>query len=535
MTSIAWTPALYQGHSRWGKSFLLTGNEAGELHFHYITTSSQVLVHIMKCSDRAITKIKVGEWTPQGILFVVMMDISGAVILARCKTVLTDNEAKIREDSDYATIFDNHGIRCTNLAILTVSEFQILIAVTLPGKVRVAIHDSLASKTTFAEEFLPFYSAVSSLCWAQVDKNNPSLVILGHTGKFLVLYYNSSSSTLSNDDYTSELIAQFAQDKLEMRPATAESDSDIVEMRYFGATVSPGSLILAISYALDPVNKIKYFISATSKSAFSTIQLTNDPQEGLTRVLSRFLYNPYEVSISSVLGLHKQLEIPVLQSLDAYNARGDFQAAENQDGLASRLFRSHFLNGHRLAVLSGDLAGPTLSSVLTDLRKILILEVLERACDETRVLGRLGREMALRYADLVSLHLRNEPELLDAAVNFYKFVELQGEPLGEAVHSFVLDPTGTFGPWPARDICPACEAPVPIGDTEFVATCSSGHIWPRCSITLELLVELRSRSCLECGRKAVIRETVENDTLYAEVLDACDICYYCTGKWSCKV
>lgn len=96
------------------------------------------------------------------------------------------------------------------------------------------------------------------------------------------------------------------------------------------------------------------------------------------------------------------------------------------------------------------------------------------------------------------------------------------------------DPTPA--PSSLSEDCPVCAADVPFETGQ--AKCRQGHVWQRCSLTLELLATTSSRTCCGCGRKALVtlpatitpHEDSQHEAINA-LLGQVNRCVYCGGSW----
>ncbi|GAA6025528.1 hypothetical protein JCM11491_000527 [Sporobolomyces phaffii] len=82
--------------------------------------------------------------------------------------------------------------------------------------------------------------------------------------------------------------------------------------------------------------------------------------------------------------------------------------------------------------------------------------------------------------------------------------------------------------------CPACQAPVPFANVR-TATCTNGHTWERCSITLEVIARVDVKTCSgsqACRRKALSRVVgTAGMERVNRVLAGVTCCAYCGGRW----
>ncbi|GAA5905990.1 uncharacterized protein JCM6883_002515 [Sporobolomyces salmoneus] len=90
--------------------------------------------------------------------------------------------------------------------------------------------------------------------------------------------------------------------------------------------------------------------------------------------------------------------------------------------------------------------------------------------------------------------------------------------------------------------CPACSAFIPFGNVRTGTCLERGHVWERCSITLEVIRKVDVRTCSECHRKALSSVTMsgigqgrgESEEMVErvnEMLGAVGCCAYCSGRW----
>ncbi|KAH8104064.1 putative zinc-finger of transcription factor IIIC complex-domain-containing protein [Cristinia sonorae] len=92
-----------------------------------------------------------------------------------------------------------------------------------------------------------------------------------------------------------------------------------------------------------------------------------------------------------------------------------------------------------------------------------------------------------------------------------------------------------------EELCPACHIAVPFQNT-LTGVCVNGHTWARCSITSFLLPTPMVRTCVGCGRKALLPPTRDASRahwlpVYArnwvveDLLDAIRRCLYCGNSF----
>lgn len=534
ISSIAWTPPCFGISTKWGHSMLLTGTEAGELQFHHITNSVQNQIHVMNCSDHGITRIRTGHWSATQGMDIFLSDSSGCLIMVTFQISYVDG-ALVVLDNSACRYLEGTGLNViSNLACAQVDADRSIVAATSAGKVRVLLIHNKEEDVQETVYILPFYGAVSGLLWCTTVDGCAALYILGHTGQNLVVQYSMTEHTLVEDAQQTAVLTSMSKEKTSSATRASESRTVPFRMGFLGVASSPGDLLLAISYELVPIDKIRYQIPSAYVSYLSFILISQDIRAGLTKILAAFLRNPYEISISAVLALHRRLSTPLLSSLDDVLAQGASTFSEPDPAytsntgtsrsilLTARLFRIGFLNGHRIALSSGELDSSLSQQVTKDLRNHFILEILTYASAEGLLVGERGRHILERYTTFVGGHVTDKPEILSASNTVKSRFDLQADKQ-TSVHNSI-------------DVCAACQTPIPVDGSLFTGKCANNHAWSRCSITLQILDTLDSRTCLGCGLKAVaVAEDTVEDGFYADLLDSCDTCYYCGDKWYRKI
>ncbi|KAI0917842.1 hypothetical protein AcV5_002680 [Taiwanofungus camphoratus] len=90
--------------------------------------------------------------------------------------------------------------------------------------------------------------------------------------------------------------------------------------------------------------------------------------------------------------------------------------------------------------------------------------------------------------------------------------------------------------------CPACHARIQLEDIS-VAECPNGHVWARCSITSLILTTPMVRTCIGCGRKALlplpqvpvgqnwVPEAARSSWLAQDLLEATRRCFFCGNNF----
>ncbi|KAI8593924.1 transcription factor IIIC subunit delta N-term-domain-containing protein [Geranomyces variabilis] len=79
---------------------------------------------------------------------------------------------------------------------------------------------------------------------------------------------------------------------------------------------------------------------------------------------------------------------------------------------------------------------------------------------------------------------------------------------------------------PARETCPACNAPVPLASLSS-GVCGNGHVWNRCIATLACLGVVGVRKCRGCGA----RTSAASQSERGWIAGAVDQCVYCAGRF----
>lgn len=533
ITAIAWTPpVLRPGYMR-GQTFLVTGNEAGELQFHDITEATQKIVHLFKCADRAITRILSCPLSSDGWLYVVISDVYGTIRLISIELTVGDHGTQLSGEFQTLDLLSNAKVQCTNMQLHFAGDDSLLIAVTYPGRLFVLEYHlrSRHSKKVVVE--LPFFCTVSGLCWAGASSTGFTLFVFGLCGQVIVLVLDRMTFTLQKDLDKMQLVEEHLQDALVDPNLVGDTQSGGWEIRIHGAALSPETLFLALSYTKLPKNSIQYLISATSLSTIATICIDKETKECLEQLISNFVHNPFTISSSHICGLCKKVGLSVLESILPFK---DAPSTSVRSGisLTERLFCSQSENLDRIAMASGELHAGEAESTAARLRKVLFMELLRFGSTSAHFGGADGLAALLRIADYVVLHRNADAGLVDLARALYLKLQDLGHPLEDVIVSFLEDGTISSERWPSRDSCPACSSPVPMEDTPLTAKCTQGHIWSRCSLTLALLGSPICRSCFNCGRKAVADST-PGDEIHAEILDACQLCFYCGGNWYSKI
>lgn len=122
-------------------------------------------------------------------------------------------------------------------------------------------------------------------------------------------------------------------------------------------------------------------------------------------------------------------------------------------------------------------------------------------CDQT---------LLLLLCDSVLLFHHEDKELVSLAEKTYHVLHdlLQGMCDITEQLSMLQDIKNGVVPTPrffssGRETCPACDSKVKL-ETKDRATCTNGHSWQRCSVTLMLIADFHPRTCLGCRRKTLM-------------------------------
>ncbi|KAG0280264.1 hypothetical protein BGZ96_001614 [Linnemannia gamsii] len=153
------------------------------------------------------------------------------------------------------------------------------------------------------------------------------------------------------------------------------------------------------------------------------------------------------------------------------------------------------------------------------------------------------RSLLLLLCDSILLFHNDDKDLLATAEKTY--LQLQSScPVDEQlkvlkdIKNGALSDRVSFGA--GREECPACDAEIKLEDMQE-ATCSNGHLWRRCSVTLLVIADFHPRTCLGCGRKTLMVPDAQADvstlpgttaTSWLEVvLRAHSLCGYCGERF----
>lgn len=536
VTSMAWTCPIPCLQPIQGKTYLVTGDETGQIHFHDISESAQAQLRVFKCSDFAITKICPGHWSGEGFLHLIISDAHGTIKFIYLSTSVQNGIVFLAEKPGIIDLSHEKTSRCTNMRIHYSSYGTVLIAVTYPGRLCVLQYDLQTTDLKKAMYALPFISSVTGLCWTEPDSTGARLFVFGYCGHTLVLALNRTTFTLSEDTELIDTVKEYMQEALSDPALVHEDIREEWQVRIHGATISPDSLFLTLSYQRVPVNCIRYQIAATLSSTVATICIVKDTTPYLARALDEFYMNPYVTSSSYVCGLHKKLGISILKSLDSPDLRDTPMVVEPMEvDLRGQLYLSRPINTDRLAIASGELQEQDLVSTTRRLQESLMTSILRFGSVSELVPQSVGQKLLLRFADWVVLYANGNAELVGLAKVVYSSMQDRGLALGEIVNTYMDQGTISADQWPSRDICPICESPVLLKESLLIGECTKGHRWHRCSLTLAIIDHEVCRTCLACGKKAVMdRDTRSGDVVQDKILEVCEICFYCGSNWSCK-
>lgn len=515
ISSMTWTPALRDKHSShlWGTSFLICGNDAGELTFFEVTSTTQEIVHTIKCSDQPVKKIKAGSWKDSQIRLIVC-DSIGSVYLIDCHTEKQQDKIVPSSATTSTLLVQGKGARCSNLAIIE-SKGICTVAAAYPG--RLAIVFNAGTSPVSQTYFLPFAAPITGLAWnSEIVEAYLILVVLGQYGQSIALQCDPIQQTINVDEATSSKLTTFAQEEVRGFSQTAPQNESH-HIQFFGLAISPNGLLAAISYAFAPINRIRYLILAVESSRVSTLVLSSRPDQ-LFRSLTSFLQDPFATSIAEVLALHRRLDVPVLATLEQCS----IEATSTMQSLSAKLFLNPDLNATRLKLIASE-PGPETQALIDRLRATFFQEVLSQSLKTESITDPLTASMLLRQSDFLLLTNRDDEAITKIVESVYRALNSSGYPAGD--ETLLLNPSTPSHAFPPRDVCPACRGVIHIEDAEK-GTCVNKHTWQRCALTLGILHD--SRTCLECGRKSA--PLVDDGSFYARVVRSVCVCYWCTGK-----
>lgn len=546
-TAVVWTEVFHLQHSLRGQSFLVLGNEAGDITFSMITETSFLAIKTVSCSNHAILAMKASDFDHDGKACLAVADLSGNIFAVHWQ-VLFDISS---DQFDISAAFsitkldtETNPSRIGCMALLY-SQGSATVAVTSSGKIDL-YHSSKIEPRQFTSvrHDLDWFAPISALCWLTSDREAAILLVFGAYGQSLALGFNETEIRLSLHLPTTKFLHWISEQLLHSQDGVEAHDREGMQIQYHGAAVSSCASFVAISYSIEPSNRVQYILPATSESSVTVIKLPsgNIPKDEFSVLLARLIENPFAISVDYILRSHKICKQSVLQTLrnlktsEPENSGSTIETILNSGDfvLSNILFMKRLLNSHRVALASRELNQLEETDSITQLQNYLWTVILTDSVMKSSAMKSSDLNMLRRYADHLILNSSTSSDLLELAKNFYRGLVNSAYDLEAPVLAFLESEVCDRDAWPKHDLCPACRAPVSLSQDISQARCPNGHLWKRCSLTLEVLGDLNSRSCMTCNRKAIhniVPRSDQND-LRNQLLTACKVCYYCLGAWS---
>ncbi|SCV70335.1 BQ2448_1729 [Microbotryum intermedium] len=159
-----------------------------------------------------------------------------------------------------------------------------------------------------------------------------------------------------------------------------------------------------------------------------------------------------------------------------------------------------------------------------------------------QVMTRLGDMMSAAQEHLTPAELTISGRILLASASFTDAETKREDEEEEETLPLPDTLLHTFG---GSEHCPACSSPIALKSVRSAA-CERGHVWERCSITLQVVDTVVVRTCVGCERKAFLglkkgKEGVQEgwvgsspnqeSGIVETMLRECKACLYCGCSW----
>ncbi|EMR09408.1 hypothetical protein PNEG_02353 [Pneumocystis murina B123] len=537
---ILWSPTLYTQEEKWGKCYLGIGNEYGEIELWSITSEEAVLSLKLKVLETWVTKLSFSPWIQENVnTYCSLLSVSGEsgpTRIIKLSVSINNENVYLISPSIKKLYVDNNEFETPSNNSLWLLQSTILYLILIHVE-RISVFQC---SVTFDPIFIKYLHTGTFL-----QASGTSIIYNGIDPiGFLVAYHNGliqtfTFSKLSNEiePITNNITSKLKEQLSDYMQTHSFSEFNI---RIYGLSSLPPFLYQIFICEIIPSDEIRYITHKQAEAKLVFLESSNISNEKILKVVEQYVISNTHFSTTCMLwdlGLSKFFntsyrEINFLKCFDHLKKFNKEISDEICQTIPDKLFNSKFLNSQRLLnsiinmfKMKKDLE-TIYHTIISNLRSHLIMTVLSESNyfhqhTSCSLLTSKERKLIMLYCSFIINYFPND-NLLLSLLKIWKQHFLSSELL--QIHDWKIN---------TEEYCNVCKSNIPFKNVEF-GTCEKKHTWPRCSITLFTLMDTSPKTCQNCSRKRISFSN-QDHSFVSKLIDACDICFYCGGRWYSKI
>ncbi|KTW30441.1 uncharacterized protein T551_01724 [Pneumocystis jirovecii RU7] len=541
---ILWSSAFYTQELKWGKCYLCIGNEYGEIELWDVSTEEAVLNLRLKVFKTWITKLAFSPWKQENTnTYYCLLSVSeenGPTRVIKL-SIFINNENSYLISSSVKKLYINNEefkIPINNVLWFPQSAMFCLILIHV-GMISVfqcsATCDPIFIKYLYTETFLQ--ASGTSIIYSSIDPVG-----------FLIAYQDGLIQTFSLSKFSNEIEIITNDISLKLKKQLSDSIQthcfSEFSIRIYGLLSFPPFLYQIFICEIIPSNEIKYTTPKQAEARLVFLESPNISNKEIFEVMEQFVTSNIYFSPACILwdiGLSKFFSVSFKETnfLKCFDYLKKFSKetisiasdVKNQT-IFDKLFNSKFLNSQRLlnSIISmfkmeknfENISQTIMFNLQSHLTTIILSESnYFHEHISYSLLTYEDRKLIMLYCSFIITYFPNNYFLLDH-LKIWKQYFLSSESL--QVQDWIIN---------TEEYCKICKSYIPFKSIKF-GTCKKKHTWPRCSITLFALMDASSKTCQNCSRKLVFFSN-QSHSFVSKLINACDTCFYCGGRWYSKI
>ncbi|KAG5519563.1 hypothetical protein PMAC_001718 [Pneumocystis sp. 'macacae'] len=538
---ILWSSTFYTQELKWGKCYLCIGNEYGEIELWSISTEEAILNLRLKIFETWITKLAFSPWIQKNTnTYYCLLSVSeenGPTRVIKLSISISNKSSYLISSSIKKLYIGNEEFKtpANNVLWFPHSEIFYLILVHI-GMVSIfqcsAACDPTFIKYLYTETFLQ--TSITSVIYNSI---NP----IG----FLIAYQDGLIQTFGISKFSNEIETITNDISLKLKKQLSDSIRTYYfsefDIRIYGLLSFPPFLYQIFICEIIPLNEIKYTTSKQAEARLVFLESSNISNKEIFEVIEQFITSNIYFSPTCILwdiGLSKFFSISFKETnflkcvdyLKKFNKETISNAPDQT--ISDKLFNSKFLNSQRLLNLIINMFKMEkkfeniFQTVIFNLQSHLTTIILSESNYfhehiSYSILTCEDRRLIMLYCSFIITYFPNN-DLLLSLLKIWKQYFLSSESL--QIQDWIID---------TEEYCKICKSYIPFKSIKF-GTCKKKHTWPRCSVTLFSLMDTSPKTCQNCSRKLIFFSN-QNHSFVSKLINACDTCFYCGGRWYSKI
>ncbi|KAG5436963.1 hypothetical protein PCANB_001373 [Pneumocystis canis] len=537
---IMWSSTFYTQELKWGKCYLGIGNEYGEIELWSISAKEAVLNLKLKVLETWVTKLSFSPWVQENTnTFNALLSVSGENGPTKIITLsvsINNKDIYLISSSIKELYVDDEEFKIPANNSLWFSQSTTFYLILI----HIGMISVFQCSTTHDPIFIKYLHTETSL-----RASGTSIIYNGAdpTG-FLITYQNSLIHTFSFSKISNqfESITNDISSKLKKQLSECIQTYDFPEfdVRIYGLSSSPPFLYQIFICEIIPSNEIKYTTPKQTEARLVFLESSSISNKEILKVIEQFVVSNIFFSPACILwdlGLSKifNTSFKGINFLKWVNHLKKFEKETTNEmfqTISDKLFNSKFLNSQRLLnsiinMLKIKKDFETISqTVIFNLQYHLATIILsESNYFYERIsysfLTSEDKKLIMLYCSFVMTYFPDNYLLLNLLKNWKQYF-LLSESL--QIQDWIIN---------TEEYCSICQSNIPFKSIEF-GTCKKKHTWPRCSITLFTLMDTSLKTCQNCSKKLIFLSN-QNHSFISKLVSACDMCFYCGGRWYSKI